>query len=293
MNKTTFTIGMPTYEAGNSLVRTLQTLYHASDFDKIQKVIVAVDGKKMSDEIYQLIKNPKLKILQFSKREGQSARINSIIENCKSDYLILLNDDVIIEKNALKIAMQTCLKHKPDLLSTTVLPLPQVTLVEKVITVGVEMNQHVSRKWNYYSNFLSCNGRMLILSKRYYQQLKIPTRLWNNDSYIYFLCKQLKFGYLHNPNIIVRYRSPQTLKDHYRQSKKFGFSELENEKYFKNIHHEYTISTKLKLETFFNAFHKKPLLTILYSILFIKSQFGKPKLPRKGYWETDLSTKNL
>ena len=293
MKYKTLTIGIPTYEAGESLVRTLTALYKAAKFLDVSKVLVAVDGKIISPHIQKRISNPKLQILNYKKREGQSARINSLIKNSTTDYLMLLNDDVLIEKNSLSNLFRVLNNERVDLISTRVKPLLQTNIVEKIISVGVEMNKYLSKAWNNYDNLLSCNGRMLILSKKFYEQVSIPSKIWNNDAYLFFACKSLSMSYKYLENVAVHYRSPQTFQEHFKQSSKFRFSKSENTRYFKNYTNHYRIPFRYKLITFTHSLKNRPLLTCLYSVLYLKSLTTPRKMPKLSYWDTDMTTKNI
>src|SRR5437870_748495 len=102
MKNPTISIGIPTYLGGEHLSRTLQSVYQQSYYRYVKEIVLVVDGNKIDKKIIKTMLNKKLKIITFRKREGQSKRINDIFRIARSNLLILINDDVILTKNAIK-----------------------------------------------------------------------------------------------------------------------------------------------------------------------------------------------
>ncbi len=231
--KISINIGIPTYEAGESLVLALDSLYRQTSFHLVRKVIVIVDGNTISNKIKAKINNPKLQIIYGIKRQGQPSRINDIFESSNTDLVILTNDDVVLDKYALKNIVQTFIKTRADLISGAVTPLPGTTFLEKILFIGYQINRKIYRNWNNGDNYLSCNGRLLILSKRLYKKIQIPKKLWNNDAFLYLFVKVHHFKYAHEAKAIAWYRMPNQISEHIKQRSKFK----QSYKKTKNISH--------------------------------------------------------
>src|SRR5258708_1257351 len=86
------TIGIPTYEASDSLVITLKSIYNQSDYKNVEKIILAVDGNRIKKSVLTEILNKKLEIHYFKKRKGQAQRINDLCRLSDTNLLVLTND---------------------------------------------------------------------------------------------------------------------------------------------------------------------------------------------------------
>ncbi|MBI4130387.1 glycosyltransferase family 2 protein [Candidatus Roizmanbacteria bacterium] len=289
------TVGIPTYEAGDSLVTALESLYHQTYFDHIERVMVVVDGNTIPGRILHKIHNPKLAVVYASQRKGQPSRINDIFNDAHTDLVILTNDDVVLSNDAIEHIVRNFRKTSADLLSCSVTPLPEKTLLERILKVGYEINRSIYLSWNNADNYLSCNGRLLVLSKRFYKTVTVPEKVWNNDAFLYLFAKVHNFSYAHEENAIASYRMPTRLGEHIKQSSKFKQSLEENNNYFRsNIATFYTIPPLLFFRSVFVSLLSKPVLTSFYIMVSLITAFSLVPLNSAfGYWETDSSTKKI
>jgi glycosyltransferase involved in cell wall biosynthesis len=291
-------IGIPSYELGESLVTTLQNIYTLVPGTTVKEIILISDGRKVPSQLRKQIRHPKLKIIEGSRRQGQSQRINDICQHFSSDYLILTNDDVILDRQALK-RLSTALKRPADLYTTTVRELPVHSTFEKIISMGVYMSQLISKLHDSYQNYLSCNGRLLVLSKSLAKQVRIPKKLWNNDAFIYLFSRVHGFTHKHIPEVIAYYRLPDNISEYNRQGLKFRLSQTENQRYFdQNIDSYYTLSPWLVLKALLMTFWRSPILTVLYVMTQLLVKFWNmfirsPYKIEHTFWQTDKSTKRI
>lgn len=291
-------IGIPTYESGKSLVFAIKSLYNQTAYGAIKEIIVAVDGKKIADSIHKQIANPKLKVVVFPKRKGQSARINDLCRLASTDYLLLTNDDIIVKKDAVEIIIKKLSRQHVDLLGCQVDALSNKSLLEKMINTGRDINMSIADLWNKGNNFLHCNGRLIVLSKNLYKKIVIPELLWNNDAYIFLFNSLQKGSFVYLPEAIGYYQTPQTLAEHLKQSIKFQLSLKENQQYFKNnLQRFYTTPKSSVRKAFIQHIVSTPLLTSGYLVVYFITRFmkiiNKPELPKRGFWETDKTTKQI
>lgn len=294
----TITIGIPSYELGQSLVVTLQAIYDQLAGTSVKEILLISDGRKVPAEIRKQIKHPKLTIIESPRRQGQSQRINDICQMMKSDYLVLTNDDVIFDKAALKQLM-VGLKRPVDLYTTSVRALPALSTFERVIQVSVQLTDTISRLTSNYQNYLSCNGRLIILSKSLASSLQIPKKLWNNDAYIYLFSQIHGFKHQHLPKVIAYHRLPDNISEYNRQGLKFRLSKIENQRYFsESLEKFYTLSSLTVLRALVQTFWTQPLNTVLYVTTQVVVKFWNmfirsPYVIEQTFWQTDKSTKRI
>lgn len=291
-----FSIGIPTYEAGESLVTVINSLISQTAFNKIDKILIAVDGNKIPAKIVKKISHKKVKIFNFKTRQGQSARINDLFRLSKNEKLILTNDDVILEKNAVELISKEYRQF--DLVAANIKSLTEKTSLEKALMFGQNLRTLISKKWNNGDNYLSCNGRLIILSKKLYKKITIPKNVWNNDAYIYLESQNLKLKFAYADDLIAYCKTPATIREHLSQSSKFQKSPIDLQRFFEDdISGFYKIPVNLIIISIMESFVKNPIAGLIYTTIFIytrlRSYFMKSEFKVKSFWETDLSTKSL
>lgn len=294
----TITIGIPTYEAGESLVATLQSIYNQSVSDCITQILLVVDGGTLKSSTHRRVHHPKLRIINHPKREGQSSGINDIFRLAHTDLVILTNDDVIWENTALEALVSAYRKHDADLLCSAVMPITSASPLFYSLEPGTRMTQSIARRWNGGDNYLSCNGRLIALTRRLAQNITLPPHLWNNDAYIYLRTKQLGYRCRFVESAHCLYKVPETLQEHLRQTRKFHHSRAENQRYLTiDFSHQYRVPFLIKIEAFATTFTESPLATLGYlaltAAIAVFSLFTPYEDAKRPYWETDPSTKQL
>ncbi len=86
---------------------------------------------------------------------------------------------------------------------------------------GHEMYQRLRLDYKQGDNILGCIGQILALSNSFAKQVKVPSTIMCNDSFLYLSCKSLGFGFVHVPKATVLYRAPKTASDHFKQIERF------------------------------------------------------------------------
>lgn len=297
--KTNLTIGIPTFEAGDSLIRLLKQLksFHGAENFLI---LLVIDGSKIErdriDHISKLLP-PGSKIIRNAARRGQAYSINKIFKSANTELLLLLNDDVILDTMALPTLRLHYKNTKADLITTKVVPVPGTDLFAKSLSTGTEISYLTSLHWNKGINYLMCNGRMIMLAKTLYSSLAIPITLWNNDAFIYFYALHHGFKISRCDQAIVYYRLPASMAEHLNQSHKFQKSKSENERqHFTRLHEEYKIPLGVLINAVLHVFSANPFTTIGYLTIALITRISvisyRINPHKKGYWITDKSTKS-
>lgn len=299
--KISVTVGIPTYKAGKSLVYTLNSLYEVGNIENISNILVAVDGSKIKKYILDKIKHPKLKIVYYKKRLGQSKRMNCIAKISNSDVLVFGNDDIIFAKNSILNVIKEYTSKKSDLICPRVESLKPRNLLESSLAASDYVKRQIIKMSTKNQSYLIANGRFLALSKRIYKKLNLPKNLINSDSYIYFWASKNKYKINGLDKIACYFRQPSKYSEYVNQVNKFNLSFLENSKYFKSsfLKKYYYISIFSKIRALLSAFKIKPFYTTTYIMYFLSVRLSNylnlndKSYIKKGYWKTDFSTKSL
>lgn len=290
-----YTIGIPTYVGGESLVKTLKSIYALERSELICEVIVIVDGKKLDQAIVAKIQHPKLKLIEKDDRMGPAARVNELLSECRGDVFVYTNDDVLIKSDMLTHLEEVYARTHADLVTGNPQPLSTPTWLQRALNIGQIINYRVAQSWNSGNNYLNCNGRLVAFSKRLAKSMSIPPTLKNYDAYYYFYAYLYNYTIAHAPGAIVYYQMPQTLSEHLKQSTKFQVSLTDNQLHLdQSLDSHYHPPQSLLIRAATKTLIERPLDTIVYVALFVLSRLAKkeqPKKTQKGYWETDITTK--
>lgn len=294
--KLTLTIGIPTYEGGESLIKTVESVRASQDVDHF-RLFVCVDGKPLEPHIEERLLELGTEILKSEVREGQRARIKQMVATASSDILILTQDDIIFSPTTVREFMRVFELHPEiTLASGNGQPLPAKTFIERVIHHGLRITNEVTRYWKRGDNYMQCGGKGLAFRLDFLRTLELTEKVMNSDTNFYFLNQKRGGHFIFVRKAIYYFRSPQNLKEHLRQSRKSQEAPKEVKTYL-DMELE-TIQPFpwgwVILMTLKNLMHF-PLLTAAYTVIFLythvagRNTYTQPK----AFWETDASTKKI
>lgn len=290
-----FTVGIPTYYGGPALVKAVESLM-ASERVQPFRLIVTVDGNPLDETIEKQLKQLGAEIIFNQERGGQVTRIKQLISLCETDILVLTQDDIIFEKNALEKIINV-FKSNPDttMVGARVLAKKSETFMEKVIEIGVSMTHSISDMWNRGDNFLSASGRCLAFRTPHVKKFTIREEVINSDAYLYFENKKTGGTFQSAVEAKVYNKSPQKIKEYIKQNKKFEISFMENSRYFgKEIEKEYRIPKTYMIKAYAKEFIRSPVLSSSYAMLYCYVNTQKnPYKNASRFWDTDMSTKRV
>ena len=296
-SKITFTVGLPTYNSTKSIIHTVKSIRNSQGTEENFPILISVDGYTMSQEIENELKKYNVNLIKNPKREGQTVRNSQLMQETKTDILILTQDDVLFEKDTIKkIIERFTTEENLTMLAPKLVPLSAKSHIEHVLHSGVSIAHDVATRWANGDNYLTSVGRCLVFKTEIAQRFEVPENLINSDAYYYFENKRLGGIYRNANDIIVRYRTPQTLQDHLKQVRKFVVSEKELSSILKkDLNEEYKLPTKILISALFKQFVKSPLSTLEYLFIswYARNQSKAFYEEVTHLWETDPSTKKL
>jgi cellulose synthase/poly-beta-1,6-N-acetylglucosamine synthase-like glycosyltransferase len=292
-NPLTFTVGIPSYMSGHSLVKTVRSLRESRGVDDFE-IVLAVDGS-MDQKVEGKLKKYKVKIFKNKGRGGQTAANNRLMNFAKTDLLILTQDDVVFDKYALKEMINSFAKD-PELtmVAPRIWPLNEKVKFEKVVNTGVRIVRNISKSWSEGDNYLSSIGRCLAYRTNKLSEFVVDEKIINCDAYYYFENKRLGGIFKYLDNAVVYYRSPQTLDEHLKQVRKFVVSQEEMSKYLEmDLNEEYKTPKKLFVRSMMKEIISSPFYALAYLLISIYVR-TRPKNFYKEvtrFWDIDKSTK--
>ncbi len=296
MSKSNFvTVGIPTYEAGMSLVKTVESILTQTGFAAVREILIIVDGSTVNPEIEKKLKHRLVRFVYSKKREGQSARINDILKFAEGELVIVTNDDVILSSTLVEEVIKEYNHNAFDFASCRLLPLSPLSFTESVLSFPAYLTNSILDMLDQ-DNYLFFNGRLIVFTKAFTQHLRIPAEVWNNDAFLYLQSKQKKGKFRFIRNAVTYFRAPSSVKEYYNQSSKFDMSFSENAGYFDKdvIEKHFYVPVDIASKALFFSIIRYPVQGVGYLLLKISKKFNTGKIEKKHtYWETDVSTKNV
>ncbi|GEM_PF-549301 len=272
-NIVTVTIGIPAYNEEQNIE---QLLREVSDQDvkgiRLDKIIVASDGStdKTVNKV-RSVRSPQIELLVSSRREGKVHVQNKILDKSKSDVLIFLDADVLIDgKTFLKDTVDVFKTNsKIALVSADTVSIKPASFIEKMVDNSHEMKKDSYIKIDSGNNVYMCHGRAIALARPFYQKLKLPGN-YPADGFCYLSCLKQGFEFAFSPKTKIIFRSPTTLKDHLKQSTRFFLGRKKLENFFspRFVQQQYFLPLSILLASTIKFLVKRPLLTTTYLLTY-------------------------
>lgn len=300
-NTRTVTVGIPAYnEEANIKNLLMSVLAQKRNNFKLEKIIVISDSStdKTVEIVKKLSKKHKIiKIIVGKKRKGKSARLNQLYSLNKSDIVINFDADVLLVGTSVIDKMVCGFSKGVAMVSGSNLPVKGENFVQKITASGDLLWYEVRNKYNSGNNIYNSSGCSTALLGEFARKIKHPKKVVADQQYLFHIVKSsgYKFKFVKNAKVI--YRSPDNLRDYFRQSYRSLIEKYPVlDELGHNLSSEYTIPTSYKIKVIIKRISKDPVFTILSLFLAIWLRITPPKedkLHNKGMWETVASTKKI
>ncbi|MEN9328037.1 MAG: hypothetical protein RI947_845 [Candidatus Parcubacteria bacterium] len=294
----TVTIGIPAYnEAANIGYLLHEILGQTQEGFKIDKIVISSDNS--TDSTKQIVEGFNTDLIEFidnQNRKGQAFRQNQIIQQCKSDILILLNADISIKGPLfIKDLIDPIIHDGADLTSSNMLCIQPSSFFERVLYSGFITRNDMFEAYHEGNNLYTCHGAARAFSKRMYSSFTFKNSV-GEDGYSYLYCMFNKLSYKYARHATALVKLPDTIKDHEKQSIRFLISKNEWAKEFGeafvDIHRKLPLN--LVLIKSLVAITRYPLFALCYMFVLLymvlKSKFTSPM---SQTWESSASSKRL
>lgn len=247
----TITVGITAYnEEANVKNVILDVLRQKTTHCNLIKIVVISDGS--SDKTVSRVRSigsKKIQLIIGKTRLGKASRINYLLHNLTTDYLVLLDADVRIPgDNALdSISKEFGTGKKTGIVQAYVRPVTGNTFIERAVNNFFYSRDSIIKVYNYGNSVYGARGACMAISKPLSLKTTLPINIINDDAYLYFKCKFSGYIFTYTRNIEVVYRSPQTMKELHSQTTRYAHGENQIHEYFNRpeTHKEYAVSKKV------------------------------------------------
>lgn len=289
------TIAIASNHPKNQLIQTIRSIRNCTGGESLP-ITVVCDSVPISPEVARQLRNYSVTYHELSVATSFAKKCKQLIELCRTDYILLTQDDVVFHRDTIKLVYRA-LKSSPHptFVGVRNIPIPPTSLMERAISMGTLLSNRIARAWRNGENYMSCCGRVMAFPTNWATQLHIPENVVSLDAYLYLENKRRGGRYLCEWGARIYFKSPSTFSEHLSKSSRFQYSRLEMAAYgFERLRHEYAMPKGLALSQLASLFTRYPTQTVFY--IFV---FASTKLLRKSKeesliaaWEADASTKS-
>lgn len=288
------TVGVCAYNEAGNIERCIRSIYDqviGADLDSV--LVVSSGSTDGTDDIITGLMGsfPTLKLIRQEKREGKNSAVNLLLENNRSDILIMLNADTILLGE--------------DSLSHLIAPFddPNVGIVggrpittnDTSTTAGFASNM----LWvlHHHISLISPKIGELIAFRKV--DIRLPTDYQSDEDLIKTGLEKMGFIAAYAPEACVLIKGPETVEDLMKQRIRVNVGQM----YMKKDHDYVSPSWKLSLiiNAVINALGElgpHPILLLRSVLLEMRARNAAKRHVANGgkddnIWETVESTKKL
>ncbi len=264
----------------------------------LDKIVVVSDKSEDSTEkIVSKIKSKKITLIVNTKRIGKALSLNKIIKICKSDYLIILDADILPKnKNSLSSLIKGLTERKEiGLVSGQLIPMEGKSFIEKVIINSINIKKKLYLSLNNGNNIYMCVGAVRGFSRNFYKSFRWE-KVYGEDAFSYLSCLKNGFEFKYQKESKFIYQVSSTIGDHLKQSKRFFHSRIKQKEYFseKFVRESYKIPLVFVASLCLKEGIKRPIVSMSYLIILIGAYVSsRINNQTSATWEISRSSKSL
>lgn len=302
MKKVTVTIGIPAHNEEANIGNLLTSILKQKQKSfVIKKIYIVCDGCTDFTEFEAkkiALRNHNIEILNDGKRKGKAARLNTIYELAKTDYILTLDADTMLDTNLEIERMVKTMQSSKDIqvVGARFIPVKLNSFMGKLSIVSYKSFEDACWKLNNGNNFFTLVGAASLIRTSLAKTFTYPKNLVSDQNYLYVMAtKQNQNGYKLAKNTRVLIRTVSTFHDWRVLGVRSTISDKQSVvSFFGNkILKEYYMPRKLFVLSTLKWFFKSPIYTtgsVLMNIYIRKFPY-KQSTPRRGIWESTESSK--
>jgi glycosyltransferase involved in cell wall biosynthesis len=287
------TVGIPTFNEENNILKFFESLKEQNLYSNtIEKILFVDDSKDNTPQLIEKIKidNPELNIelIHNDRRMGASYAWNTIIKRSIGEIIILLDADIVLDKNCI-YNLSNYVNDKVGLCASNTQP---IIINDNIFSKASAFIAFWLRsvRLNGISQYTTM-GRALALYLKDVQDLEIPNNIIAIDLYLQCKILEKQKDIFYCDDAIIYFQTPLTSSDFISQVTRSIIGHDQIKGYVKKF------SFNLKFSTLLSEFIKNSIRYPKYSLALIccfsllPYNFFKNKKSVSYLWETAKSTK--
>jgi len=207
-------VGIPAYNEEKSIKKTIQhILPQLSHEDELLIIASGCTDNTVPD--VKSIGDPRIKIIEEQERAGKVAAINKIMRIASNETIIMIDADVIIDKNAIGIIENTLKGENVGATCGKVVSYRLETLFDKIQNAGWTGLHDQKVKENKEGTFWALNGYLVGVKKSLAPQIDLKFLL--DDALVGWLIKNKGYQVVYQPQAISYVLAVQNFRDFIKQ----------------------------------------------------------------------------
>lgn len=263
----------------------------------LEDIMVISDGS--TDRTAEIVRsfsatNPRIKLVVNERRIGKIFSLGKGFKLVNSDYLILFDADVLVEKNTISNLLASFLTEDYLLVGGNPIPCKPsgiLTIAEQSSSFSWLLLQEIKKRSP--DSIYSAHGRILCLAKKLYKSVDIDALSTPGDDQYLYLKSNHKFKY--EPSAVVYYKMPLMVADYLKQNTRFRRAQsIRSVSLGSNVMRgEFRIEHKASifLKLFVSHPYKASCWLALYLTGYFQFTFAKSGLSALETWGEVRSTK--
>ena len=221
------TIIIPNYNNANLLKELLESIQKIIN---VKYHIIIVDNGSTDNSIQTIQKYPNINLIKNKENKGFAYAVNQAIKETKTDYVLLLNNDVVIKEDTAEILLKT-IKEDPNIfaVSSKIIQYHNRNLLDDAgdeynilgWSKRTGYNQNIE-KYNTFREIFSACAAASIYNKNILCQIGLFDEkffAYVEDMDVCFRAKINGYKCLYNPNAIAYHHGSATTKSRYNPFK--------------------------------------------------------------------------
>ncbi len=298
MFEKTLTVGISAYNEEANLGRLMEDLLRQKEEGfSLEKIMVVSDGSTDGTiEAARGFADPRIRLLAGRRRQGLARRQNQIFKTAKTEILVLIQADTALKDPwFLSKLIRPIAEGKADLTAAKVRQIQTGRAWEKILSVGLRIQEKVFEEYLGGKNLYTCRGPARSFSRKFYSRMRFRESV-GEDAFAFLYCLSFGFRYVYVPQAEIFYRLPGNPADHWRQSRRFlaagGFMA---ETFGKRLTVDaYRLPAGRTIAACLEIFLETPFYALAYFFLLLLTRL-KPlgSEEKNGVWKIAQSTKIL
>lgn len=267
-------VGIPAYNEEKSIKNILESLINQKvNTFLLQKIVVYSDAcSDNTNTIVKKIKIPLINIIESKQRSGKTHAIKELLKYAshkKADFLIIIDSDLLITDNYLleKLLEKIISESTVAAVSGTAIPVKPQLLIEKVNNFGFELWQKIIESSKEKELYFKSSDPLIVLRINSFIEERIKDFNYMHDEFYYLFCRKYGHSFIFEPNAIVYYRLPKTLKDYQNQMTRYLSTHMSDHERKLLNDNSYKFSIKEKLLKFIVHLRTNFFIGSVYLIL--------------------------
>ena len=243
---------------------------------------------------------PRVIVIDNPHRRGFAASVRTMLDACKGDAIVLLNDDIRIrDRRFIEKCAYPIFHLGAAMAGANLKPLPPRSFVEKGFVSICRVYKRMRERLPDRNSLFTCDGAAFAVSRRLASAVDFPAdpgEMGNVDAFLFLSCVGAGYSYMYARNAVAWFRSPATLKDYVRRNVRNDSQErILAERFGPEIHSFFRAPRNLLWRSILTEAVSHPMAAafVFFIGFYIRMKKHSSTGSRSPTWEVLRSSKEL